>query len=87
MSTVAIAARPHGGGGDATLGTHDLVLIDSGGMLHNYWSDLTRVCICLTLTIRRNSHPCFRHLLYLQQHSLIGNSRFGMLFKMLRLPP
>ncbi|KAF9648988.1 Creatinase/aminopeptidase [Thelephora ganbajun] len=38
----AIAARPHGGGGDAVLGANDLVLIDCGGMLHNYWSDLTR---------------------------------------------
>ncbi|KAF9789878.1 Creatinase/aminopeptidase [Thelephora terrestris] len=38
----AIAARPHGGGGDAVLGANDLVLIDCGGTLHNYWSDLTR---------------------------------------------
>jgi len=41
--TIAIAARPHGGGGDAELGANDLALIDGGGMLHNYWSDLTRV--------------------------------------------
>jgi len=44
---VAIAARPHGGGGDAVLRANDLVLIDGGGRLHNYWSDLTRVRNCL----------------------------------------
>ncbi|EJD53292.1 Creatinase/aminopeptidase [Auricularia subglabra TFB-10046 SS5] len=36
------AARPHGGGVDRTLGKHDLVLIDAGGSLHGYSSDITR---------------------------------------------
>ena len=29
------------------MGANDLVLIDGGGRLHNYWSDLTRVRNCL----------------------------------------
>jgi len=36
------AARPHGGGDDRVLGEHDLVLIDVGGSLHGYASDITR---------------------------------------------
>jgi len=36
------AARPHGGGEDSILGQSDFVLIDTGGALHNYYSDLTR---------------------------------------------
>lgn len=41
------AARPHGGGGDRELGKHDLVLVDTGGVLHGYGSDITRVCLVL----------------------------------------
>ncbi|EJF66002.1 Creatinase/aminopeptidase [Dichomitus squalens LYAD-421 SS1] len=36
------AALPHGSGTDATLGKHEFVLIDTGGSLHGYHSDVTR---------------------------------------------
>jgi Xaa-Pro aminopeptidase len=36
------AAFPHGAGTDRVLGVHDFVLIDAGGSLHGYWSDITR---------------------------------------------
>jgi Xaa-Pro aminopeptidase len=36
------AALPHGSGTDRTLGIHDLILIDAGGSLHGYFSDITR---------------------------------------------
>ncbi|KAH7107769.1 Creatinase/aminopeptidase [Auriculariales sp. MPI-PUGE-AT-0066] len=36
------AARPHGGGVDRTLAKDELVLIDAGGSLHGYESDITR---------------------------------------------
>jgi len=36
------AALPHGAGTDRKLGVHDLILIDAGGSLHGYWSDITR---------------------------------------------
>ena len=37
------AARPHGGGVDRSLAKDELVLIDVGGSLHGYVSDITRV--------------------------------------------
>ncbi|KAI0306784.1 peptidase M24 [Multifurca ochricompacta] len=36
------AALPHGSGTDRALGPSDLILIDSGGSLHGYESDVTR---------------------------------------------
>ncbi|KAF8604705.1 peptidase M24 [Ceratobasidium sp. AG-I] len=36
------AALPHGSGSDRVLHTRDLALIDTGGSLHNYESDVTR---------------------------------------------
>ncbi|TFY82286.1 hypothetical protein EWM64_g1725 [Hericium alpestre] len=36
------AALPHGSGTDRILGKHDFVLIDCGGSLHSYQSDVTR---------------------------------------------
>ncbi|KAF8689142.1 Metallopeptidase family M24, partial [Rhizoctonia solani] len=36
------AALPHGSGNDRTLLAQDMVLIDTGGSLHNYESDVTR---------------------------------------------
>ncbi|KAI1794518.1 Creatinase/aminopeptidase [Ganoderma leucocontextum] len=36
------AALPHGSGTDATLGKHEFILIDTGGSLHGYRSDVTR---------------------------------------------
>ncbi|KAI0780769.1 peptidase M24 [Trametes elegans] len=36
------AALPHGSGTDRVLGKHDLVLVDIGGSLHGYHSDVTR---------------------------------------------
>ncbi|KLO14165.1 Creatinase/aminopeptidase [Schizopora paradoxa] len=36
------AALPHGGGTDRILGLEDFVLIDCGGSLHGYQSDITR---------------------------------------------
>ncbi|CAE6529494.1 unnamed protein product [Rhizoctonia solani] len=36
------AALPHGSGSDRTLRAQDMVLIDTGGSLHNYQSDVTR---------------------------------------------
>lgn len=38
------AALPHGSGTDKTLGPSDYALIDCGGSLHGYKSDVTRVC-------------------------------------------
>jgi Xaa-Pro aminopeptidase len=38
------AALPHGTGSDRTLGKQDLALIDAGGNLRGYSSDVTRVC-------------------------------------------
>lgn len=37
------AALPHGSGTDATLGKHELILVDTGGSLYGYRSDVTRV--------------------------------------------
>lgn len=37
------AARPHGGGVDRSLAKNELILIDVGGSLHGYVSDITRV--------------------------------------------
>ncbi len=37
------AALPHGVGSDRVLGKHDFILIDTGGALHGYHSDTTRV--------------------------------------------
>lgn len=37
------AALPHGAGTDRVLGTSDLILIDTGGVLFGYHSDVTRV--------------------------------------------
>lgn len=42
------AALPHGTGTDRVLGTSDLILIDTGGVLFGYHSDVTRVS-CATL--------------------------------------
>lgn len=39
------AALPHGSGTDRVLGQSDLVLIDTGGSLHEYHSDVTRTFI------------------------------------------
>ena len=36
------AALPHGTGTDRVLTAHDFVLVDAGGTLHGYWSDVTR---------------------------------------------
>lgn len=36
------AALPHGSGTDRSLTVHDLILIDAGGTLHGYYSDITR---------------------------------------------
>lgn len=36
------AALPHGSGTDRALGKHDFTLIDTGGLLHSYGSDVTR---------------------------------------------
>ncbi|KAI0636809.1 peptidase M24 [Trametes polyzona] len=36
------AALPHGSGTDRILGKHDFILIDGGGSLHGYASDVTR---------------------------------------------
>jgi Xaa-Pro aminopeptidase len=41
--TLENAALPHGSGTDRILTEHDLVLIDAGGSLHGYNSDVTRV--------------------------------------------
>lgn len=85
----AIAARPHGGGGDAVLGVNDFVLIDCGGMLHDYWSDLTRVRNYLTpRDSSYDSHSYLpRHSLSLRQAYLNDSSRFGMQFEMLKPLP
>lgn len=37
------AALPHGTGTDRVLGSSDLILIDTGGVLFGYHSDVTRV--------------------------------------------
>jgi hypothetical protein len=37
------AALPHGAGTDRALKKHDFTLIDTGGTLHGYHSDVTRV--------------------------------------------
>ena len=37
------AALPHGSGTDRALRKHDLTLIDTGGALYGYYSDVTRV--------------------------------------------
>ncbi|THH20377.1 hypothetical protein EW146_g973 [Bondarzewia mesenterica] len=39
------AALPHGSGTDRQLGSSDFILIDCGGSLHGYESDVTRVCL------------------------------------------
>ncbi|KAI0831476.1 peptidase M24 [Trametes gibbosa] len=36
------AALPHGSGTDRVLGKHEYVLVDCGGTLHGYYSDVTR---------------------------------------------
>jgi Xaa-Pro aminopeptidase len=46
------AALPHGAGTDRALGVHDLVLIDAGGSLHGYWSDITRTFALESSSIR-----------------------------------
>lgn len=71
------------------LGVNDLVLIDGGGRLHSYWSDLTRVRGRLTHSgLLHNAHlRSLRHSLCPRQYSPINSSRFGMLFEMLRLRP
>lgn len=40
------AALPHGTGTDRVLGRSDLILIDTGGVLFGYHSDVTRVRLC-----------------------------------------
>jgi hypothetical protein len=43
------AALPHGSGSDRALGERDFALIDCGGDLHGYGSDVTRVSCMLAL--------------------------------------
>lgn len=43
VSLIANAALPHGSGTDRVLGKDEFVLIDAGGSLHGYASDVTRV--------------------------------------------
>lgn len=43
--TVENAALPHGSGSDRELGKSDFILIDAGGLLYEYNSDVTRVRI------------------------------------------
>ena len=44
------AALPHGSGTDRVLGKHDFVLIDTGGGLHGYQSDVTRVSVAIGIS-------------------------------------
>lgn len=39
------AALPHGSGTDRQLGAGNFILIDTGGSLHGYESDITRVSL------------------------------------------
>lgn len=45
------AALPHGSGTDRTLKEGDFILVDVGGTLHGYVSDITRVCSLLNRSL------------------------------------
>ena len=47
---LANAALPHGGGADRILQKDEYVLVDAGGSLHGYVSDVTRVSLSPTVS-------------------------------------
>lgn len=53
------AALPHGGGTDRALGKYDFTLIDTGGLLHGYSSDVTR-----TFALRETIIPAEHHIIW-----------------------
>ncbi|KAH9901090.1 peptidase M24 [Cubamyces lactineus] len=64
------AALPHGSGTDRVLGEHDFVLIDCGGTLHGYHSDVTRTFALPNSTIPLRYQALWRVVHAAQQRAL-----------------
>ncbi|KAK7693663.1 hypothetical protein QCA50_003233 [Cerrena zonata] len=54
------AALPHGSGTDRVLGKHDFILIDAGGTLHGYVSDVTRTFVLRSSVISDRQFALWR---------------------------
>ncbi|KAI0363464.1 peptidase M24 [Pilatotrama ljubarskyi] len=64
------AALPHGAGTDRLLGKHDFILIDCGGSLHGYRSDVTRTFALPDSTIPLRYQALWRIVHAAQQRAL-----------------
>ncbi|KAI0362285.1 peptidase M24 [Trametes cingulata] len=64
------AALPHGAGTDRVLGKHDFVLIDCGGSLHGYRSDVTRTFALPDSTVPLRYQALWRIVHAAQQRAL-----------------
>ncbi|KAI8998492.1 peptidase M24 [Trametes punicea] len=70
------AALPHGSGTDRVLDKHDFVLIDCGGILHGYHSDVTRT-FALPESQISPRHLTLWRIVHKAQHSSLSKARNG----------
>ncbi|CDO72871.1 hypothetical protein BN946_scf185002.g56 [Trametes cinnabarina] len=70
------AALPHGSGTDRALGKHDFVLIDCGGTLHGYHSDVTRTFALPETEVPRSYLPIWR-MVHKAQHRALAAAKNG----------
>ncbi|OBZ75936.1 ATP-dependent rRNA helicase RRP3 [Grifola frondosa] len=70
------AALPHGSGTDRILGEHDFVLIDCGGSLRGYHSDVTRA-FALPSSKIPHKHQALWHIVHSAQACAISTARNG----------
>ncbi|KAI0063463.1 peptidase M24 [Artomyces pyxidatus] len=71
------AALPHGSGTDRALGPHDFVLIDCGGSLHGYVSDVTRTFL-LPDSSASTRHLALWHLVHVAQARALQAAQAGV---------
>lgn len=64
------AALPHGSGSDRALRVQDMVLIDTGGSLHNYQSDVTRTFALPGSVIPKKHARIWETVSMVQAHAL-----------------
>ncbi|KAI9065117.1 peptidase M24 [Trametes sanguinea] len=70
------AALPHGSGTNRVLGKHDFVLIDCGGTLHGYHSDVTRTFALPQTEVPRSNLPIWR-MVHKAQHRALAAAKNG----------
>ncbi|CAL1704960.1 unnamed protein product [Somion occarium] len=70
------AALPHGSGTDRILGNHDFILIDCGGELHGYVSDVTRT-FALPSSIISPRQLALWDLIHRAQSAALAKARNG----------